>query len=237
MAEGPNRKWVADISYIWTTEGWLYLAAIMDLFSRKIVGWAMSPRINRHLVRKALQMAVVTRKPGTDLLHHSDRGSQYASYDYRTLLAGHQIQVSMSRTGNVYDNSVMESFFATLKAELVHRRHYLTRGGSSLLPDRGQEHGVVGRQPVRVDQAEDHGVAEQRLARLRHLLRRPVEPPQLVRGVLEPHQRRMHVVIGFEAQRHDVAQALEVDAHLRDVRGVEVDRAGRQGDGGRRLPE
>lgn len=126
-ADTPNRKWVGDISYIWTAEGWLYLAAIMDLFSRKIVGWAMGSRSNRHLVQQALHMALVTRRPGTELLHHSDRGSQYASHDYQDLLANHQIQVSMSRTGNVYDNSVMESFFATLKAELVHRAHYLTR--------------------------------------------------------------------------------------------------------------
>jgi transposase InsO family protein len=126
-AQAPNRKWVADISYVWTAEGWLYLAAILDLFSRKIVGWAMAERSDRHLVHKALQMALVRRRPGTDLLHHSDRGSQYASQDYQTLLADHQIQVSMSRTGNVYDNAVMESFFATLKTELVHRRHYQSR--------------------------------------------------------------------------------------------------------------
>ena len=131
VAEAPNQKWVADISYIWTAEGWLYLAAILDLFSRKIVGWAMGERVNRHLVHKALQMALTTRRPEAAPkglpLHHSDRGSQYASHDYRALLADHQIQVSMSRTGNVYDNSVMESFFATLKTELVHRRRYQTR--------------------------------------------------------------------------------------------------------------
>ena len=127
VAEAPNQKWVADISFIWTAEGWLYLAAVLDLFSRKIVGWSMGERVNRHLVQKALEMALITRRPGGNLLHHSDRGSQYASHDYRDLLADHQIQVSMSRTGNCYDNAVMESFFATLKAELVHRRHYLTR--------------------------------------------------------------------------------------------------------------
>lgn len=127
VAAAPNQKWVADISYIWTAEGWLYLATVLDLFSRKIVGWAMEPRVNRHLVYKALQMALMTRRPGTSLIHHSDQGSQYASHDYRALLAKHQIQVSMSRRGNVYDNSVMESFFATLKTELVHRRRYLTR--------------------------------------------------------------------------------------------------------------
>ena len=127
VAEAPNRKWVGDISYVWTADGWLYLAVILDLFSRRVVGWAMGERINHELVQQALQMALLTRRPGTELLHHSDRGSQYASQSYRALLADNQIQVSMSRTGNVYDNSVMESFFATLKTELVHRRQYQTR--------------------------------------------------------------------------------------------------------------
>ncbi len=127
VAEAPNRKWVGDISYVWTADGWLYLAVILDLFSRRVVGWAMGERINHELVQQALQMALLTRRPGTELLHHSDRGSQYASQSYRALLADNQIQLSMSRTGNVYDNSVMESFFATLKTELVHRRQYQTR--------------------------------------------------------------------------------------------------------------
>jgi len=127
VAEAPNRKWVGDISYVWTADGWLYLAVILDLFSRRVVGWAMGERINHALAQQALQMALLTRRPGTELLHHSDRGSQYASQSYRALLADHQILVSMSRTGNVYDNSVMESFFATLKTELVHRRRYQTR--------------------------------------------------------------------------------------------------------------
>ncbi len=127
VAEAPDRKWVGDISYVWTADGWLYLAVILDLFSRRVVGWAMGERINHELVQQALQMALLTRRPGTELLHHSDRGSQYASQSYRALLADNQIQVSMSRTGNVYDNSVMESFFATLKTELVHRRQYQTR--------------------------------------------------------------------------------------------------------------
>jgi putative transposase len=127
VAHAPNEKWVADISYVWTAEGWLFLAALLDLFSHKIVGWAMGERIDRYLTQKALQMAVASRRPGTDLLHHSDRGSVYASQDYQTLLADHPIQLSMSRTGNVYDNAVMESFFATLKTELVHRRQFQTR--------------------------------------------------------------------------------------------------------------
>jgi putative transposase len=129
-AQAPNRKWVADLSYVWTSEGWLYLAVLLDLFSRKIVGWAMGARMTGDLVQQALQMALVHRRPDGHLLHHSDRGSQYASQDYQTLLADHQIQVSMSRTGNVYDNAVMESFFATLKTELVHRRQYPTRAAA-----------------------------------------------------------------------------------------------------------
>ena len=125
-AEGPNQKWLADITYIPTDEGWLYLAAVLDLYSRRIVGWAMDDNLERHLVIPALQMALETRQPGPGLLHHSDRGSQYASQDYRDLLTKHQIQASMSRKGNCYDNAPMESFFGTLKTELIHQRHYLT---------------------------------------------------------------------------------------------------------------
>lgn len=117
-ASAPNQKWVADITYLATEEGWLYLAGVLDLFSRKFVGWAMADTMTTELVTQALQMALHTRKPGADLLHHSDRGSQYASHDYRTLLKTHQIAVSMSRTGNCYDNAVMESAWGTLKTEL-----------------------------------------------------------------------------------------------------------------------
>lgn len=115
----PNQKWVSDITYIPTQSGWLYLAAILDLFSRRIVGWAMSAHCDATLVQNALQMALSQRQPSADLLHHSDRGSQYAAHTYRNLLAQHHITVSMSRTGNCYDNAVMESFFRTLKAECV----------------------------------------------------------------------------------------------------------------------
>jgi putative transposase len=127
QASQPNEKWVSDMTYIPTAEGWLYLAAVMDLYSRRIVGWAMGDTLERWLTITALQMAIDTRHPPPDLLHHSDRGSQYACQDYQALLTKHQMQVSMSRTGNCYDNAPMESFFGTLKTELVHHRHYLTR--------------------------------------------------------------------------------------------------------------
>lgn len=127
QAQGPNEKWLTDITYIPTAEGWLYLAAIMDLFSRKIVGWAMEVTLESSLVEKAFQMAVQNRQKIHGLLHHSDRGSQYAGHPYQTLLAVHQIQVSMSRTGNCYDNAPMESFFGTLKNEHVHFQEYQTR--------------------------------------------------------------------------------------------------------------
>ena len=127
QASQPNKKWVSDITYISTSEGWLYLAAVMDLYSRRIVGWTMGDTLERRLTLAALQMAIDTRQPPPGLLHHSDRGSQYASQDYQALLTKHQMQVSMSRTGNCYDNAPIESFFATLKTELVHHCHYATR--------------------------------------------------------------------------------------------------------------
>lgn len=118
-AQRPNQKWVADITFIPTRKGWLYLAVVLDLFSRQIVGWAMSACCDATLVQNALQMALAHRQPAGELLHHSDRGSQYAAHDYQALLAQHHITVSMSRKGNCYDNAVMESFFRTLKAECV----------------------------------------------------------------------------------------------------------------------
>jgi putative transposase len=123
----PNRVWVVDITYIATDEGWLYLAAIMDLHSRRIVGWAFSNRIDRELTISALRMALGRRQPGSELMHHSDRGSQYACHDYQDLLSSRGLVCSMSRRGNPYDNAVMESFFRTIKAELVYRRHFSTR--------------------------------------------------------------------------------------------------------------
>jgi transposase InsO family protein len=123
----PDTAWVTDITYLWTQEGWLYLAVILDLFSRAVVGWAMSARITRHLTRQALTMALGRRRPPQGLLHHSDRGSQYASADYRRALRVHGIVCSMSRRGNCWDNAVAESFFATVKVELAHDATWATR--------------------------------------------------------------------------------------------------------------
>ena len=118
-ATTANTKWVSDFTYIDTAEGWLYLAIILDLFSRKVVGWAMSEQMNTALVETALHMALQTRQPEATLLHHSDQGSQYTSAAYQCSLASTNIQMSMSRVGNCYDNAVAESFFGTLKAECV----------------------------------------------------------------------------------------------------------------------
>ena len=125
-ASAPDRKWTCDITYVPSDQGWLYLAVVMDLFSRKIVGWSMREHLRSELVSEALQMAIRRRRPGAGLLHHSDRGMQYACGDYRDLLQEHGIQCSMSRRGNCYDNAVMESFFGTAKTELVHHEHYAT---------------------------------------------------------------------------------------------------------------
>lgn len=116
-ATAPNRKWLGDITYIDTLEGTLYLASLEDVFSRQIVGWAMAERMESGLVEQALRMALTRRQPGAGLWHHSDQGSQYASDDYRALLAAHDITVSMSDVGDCYDNAMKESFFATLKTE------------------------------------------------------------------------------------------------------------------------
>lgn len=128
VATAPNQVWLSDMTYIATQEGWLYLAVVLDLYSRRIVGRAMDKQMTEALTLKALQMALRQRKPQPhQLLHHSDRGSQYTSADYQQLLAKHRIQVSMSGTGNCYDNAPMESFFAQLKLEEVFHHHYLTR--------------------------------------------------------------------------------------------------------------
>ncbi len=126
-ATAPNQRGVPAITYIPTDEGWLFLAAIMDLHSRRIVGWAMQPTMHRSLVLKALDMAVTDRRPSPGLIHHSDRGSQYASEDYRHALDAHGFIASMSRRACCYDNAAMESFWHTLKNELTHRHHYQTR--------------------------------------------------------------------------------------------------------------
>jgi len=123
----PNRYYVGDITYIWTQEGWLYLAVVLDLFSRQIVGWSLDSRMNRTLVMNALRMAVWRRKPGRGLIFHSDRGSQYCSYDFQAMLKTYGMISSMSRKGNCWDNSVAESFFGSLKTERVFFANYKTR--------------------------------------------------------------------------------------------------------------
>jgi transposase InsO family protein len=126
--ECQNKAWVADITYISTREGWLYLAAVVDLFSRKVVGWAMDKRMTRELTLDALKMAIIRRQPEAGLVHHSDRGSQYASDEYQGLLSAHGMLCSMSRKGNCWDNAPMESFFHTLKTEHVYWEDFVTRG-------------------------------------------------------------------------------------------------------------
>jgi putative transposase len=126
-ASGPNQKWVADFTYIWTAEGWLYVAVALDLFSRRIVGWSMQSQMTAQLVTDALVMAVWRRGRPEALLHHSDRGSQYTSEPFQRLLEEMGITCSMSRSGNVWDNSAMESFFKSLKTERTDRKTYRTR--------------------------------------------------------------------------------------------------------------
>jgi putative transposase len=126
-ATAPNKRWVTDITYVWTGEGWAYLAAILDLFSRRVVGWALDATLHTSLALQALESALARRRPDKGLLHHSDRGCQYTSFDYRSRLAELGVTISMSRKGNCWDNAVAESFFATLKKELIHRRNWTSR--------------------------------------------------------------------------------------------------------------
>ena len=126
-ATSVNERWASDITFIWTGQGWLYLAVVMDLYSRKIIGWSMSRRINRHIVVDAMKMALNHRRPTGNLIHHSDRGSQYLSDDFQDLLEQHGVTCSMSGRGSCYDNAVVESFFASLKRERTRRRKYRTR--------------------------------------------------------------------------------------------------------------
>lgn len=128
-ADRPNQRWVTDISYVWTDEGWCYLAVILDLFSRAVVGWALDTTLTTQLPLRALEMAVHRRVPGASLLHHSDRGCQYTSQEYRRALNDLGIDVSMSRKGNCWDNAVAESFFSTIKLELIYDRRWTTRMG------------------------------------------------------------------------------------------------------------
>jgi putative transposase len=126
-AQAPNQLWVSDITYVSTRRGWLYLAVVMDLYSRRIVGWSMNRWMSRGLVVNALKMAIDARQPEPGLIHHSDRGAQYTSDDFRSELAKHGIACSMSSTGNCYDNAVVESFFGVLKRERVNRVRYRNR--------------------------------------------------------------------------------------------------------------
>jgi putative transposase len=127
QADRPNQKWLADFTYLWTVEGWLYVAVVLDLFSRRIVGWSMKAERDAQLVMDALMMAVWRRGKADALLHHSDQGSQYTSEQFQRLMADHGITCSMSRAGNVWDNSAMESFFSSLKTERTARKVYRTR--------------------------------------------------------------------------------------------------------------
>ena len=123
----PDRVYVSDITYIWTREGWLYLAVILDLFSRQVVGWSLSTRMSRKLIMNALLMAIWRRRPDPGLIFHSDRGSQYCSTDFQKMLKSHGMVSSMSRKGNCWDNAVAESFFGSLKTERVFFSNYMTR--------------------------------------------------------------------------------------------------------------
>jgi len=122
----PDKVYVSDITYIWSAEGWLYLAVVLDLFSREVIGWSMSRRIDSNLVQEALKMAVLIRRPSSGLIFHSDRGSQYCSHNFRAMLNRYNIVSSMSRKGDCWDNAVCESFFSTLKKECVFHQHYRT---------------------------------------------------------------------------------------------------------------
>jgi putative transposase len=127
QAERPNRKWIADFTYVWTAEGWLYVAAVIDLFSRRVVGWSMKAEMTAQLVTDALVMAIWRRGKPDALLHHSDQGSQYTSEQFQKLMADNGVQCSMSRSGNVWDNAAMESFFSSLKTERIGEKVYRTR--------------------------------------------------------------------------------------------------------------
>lgn len=125
--DGPDQKWGVDISYVWTAEGWLYLAIVLDLFSRRIIGWAVSERMKKGLAMKALQRAIALRQPSPGVIHHSDRGSQYCSGDYQRLLKQHGFLPSMSGKGNCYDNAMVETVFKTIKSELIWRTSFVSR--------------------------------------------------------------------------------------------------------------
>lgn len=128
----PGEVWVADITYVWTKEGWLYLASVMDLYSRKIIGFNMGSRLTKELAITALERAMINQPPREGLIHHSDRGSQYASIDYTNKLKGAEITISMSRKGNCYDNACIESFHSSIKKELIYQKKYKTRDEATM---------------------------------------------------------------------------------------------------------
>jgi len=155
-----NERWASDITYLWTRQGWLYLGVVMDLYSRRIIGWSMSRRLSRHLAVNALSMALAQRRTSDDLIHHSDRGVQYMSDDFQDLLKKHGITCSMSGKGSCYDNAVVESFFASLKRERTRRKKYRTRDEARAdvfdyierFYNRKRRHGYVGNiSPVRFE--------------------------------------------------------------------------------------
>jgi transposase InsO family protein len=161
-AEAPNQKWTSDITYVWTNEGWLYLAVVMDLYSRAIVGWSMNRRMTQQLVCDALSMALFRRSFPKGTILHSDRGSQYCSKRYQRLLVNNRLRCSMGRRATCYDNAVTESFFHTLKVELVHRMLYTTRRMAKVsifeyietYYNRQRRHSAIGHQiPIVFEQA------------------------------------------------------------------------------------
>lgn len=127
QAEQPNQVWVSDITYIRTAQGWLYLAVVLDLFARRVIGWSMRPSLSQALTSSALKMALIRRQPGAGFIHHSDRGSQYTSHEYQLLLKAFHAQPSFGRTGSCFDNAAMESFFGSLKSEWLHHQQFETR--------------------------------------------------------------------------------------------------------------
>lgn len=164
---GPDETWAADITCIRTWEGWLYLAVVIDLWSRRVVGWSMADHMRTELVLAALEMAVGQREPGEETIHHSDRGSQYASHAYQEKLAEHGMSCSMSRKGDCWDNACVESFFATLKTELIHREPWTTRAAAKLaiheyiggFYNGTRRHSFLGfRSPVEFEHAACHNV-------------------------------------------------------------------------------
>jgi len=167
--DAPDTAWATDITYVRTWEGWMFLAVVIDLFSRRVVGWSMARHMRTGLVMGALRMALGRRVPGPNMLHHSDRGSQYASHDYRDALRENGIQCSMSRKGDCWDNAVVESFFATIKKELIHRRPWPTVKAAraaiaeyiEVFYNRKRKHSTLGYIcPVEYENQEERRVAE-----------------------------------------------------------------------------